>query len=160
MERMIQRVPAPASVFAVGIFVLVVGIGSACAAGSGGSERQTHGDEMAVAAQSAPDWVMSAGPAAQTAYEFAVARPDVLRWMPCYCGCGEHTGHKSSFNCFVEEGGSEFDPHGADCEMCVNIALDAKAMTEGGQSLKSIRAYIDGKYGAIGPGTDTPLQPG
>ena len=162
MERMIRRVPAPASVFAVSLFVLVVGIGSACLAGSGGSDQQTNGDNMTmgVAAQPLPDYVMAAEPATQMAYEFAVARPDVLRWMPCYCGCGEHSGHKSSFNCFVEESGSEFDPHGADCLMCVNIALDAKAMTEDGRSLKSIRAYIDGKYGAIGPGTDTPLPPG
>jgi hypothetical protein len=161
IERRMQRIPAPASVLAVGVFVLFVGIGSACLAGSAESDQKSDGDEMtmAVAGQPLPGYVVAAGMEAEIAYTFAVERPDVMQWMVCYCGCGEHTGHKSAFNCFVEEGGSEFDPHGADCQMCINIALDAKAMTEDGHSLKSIRAYIDGKYGAIGPGTDTPLPP-
>ncbi len=37
------------------------------------------------------------------AYQFAVAHPDVLDYVPCYCGCYEEAGHESNTNCFVEE---------------------------------------------------------
>jgi hypothetical protein len=113
---------------------------------------------LAVSSDALPDYAMAADSNTQMAYRFAADRPDVMRWMVCYCGCGEHSGHKSALNCFIN-GDGDWDEHGADCEMCVNIALDARAMTAEGRSLKDIRAYIDGKYGAIGPGTDTPLPP-
>ena len=37
------------------------------------------------------------------AYQFAVAHPEVLNYMPCYCGCYEEDGHTSNTNCFVED---------------------------------------------------------
>ncbi|RFU69591.1 hypothetical protein D0463_01805 [Bacillus sp. V59.32b] len=37
------------------------------------------------------------------AYQFAVEHPDVLNYMPCYCGCYEEDGHTSNTNCFVEK---------------------------------------------------------
>lgn len=36
------------------------------------------------------------------AYQFAVEHPEVLDYMPCYCGCYEEDGHTSNTNCFVE----------------------------------------------------------
>lgn len=36
------------------------------------------------------------------AYEFAVEHPEVLDYMPCYCGCFEEDGHVSNTHCFVE----------------------------------------------------------
>lgn len=36
------------------------------------------------------------------AYQFAVEHPEVLNYMPCYCGCYEEAGHTSNTNCFVE----------------------------------------------------------
>lgn len=36
------------------------------------------------------------------AYQFAVAHPEVLDYMPCYCGCYEEDGHTSNTDCFVE----------------------------------------------------------
>ena len=37
------------------------------------------------------------------AYVFAAKHPEVLRYMPCYCGC-EHprTAHESNYDCFVD----------------------------------------------------------
>jgi hypothetical protein len=42
------------------------------------------------------------------AYQFALANPDVLSKIPCYCGCGEPHGagnvsHKNVRDCFVRE---------------------------------------------------------
>ncbi len=94
------------------------------------------------------------------AYEFAVNRPDVLDYVPCFCGCGQHSGHKSNKNCFVKDGQTDgkivFDDHGANCDMCIQLAIDAKRMTAEGKSLKEIRQYVEGKYGDKGPATDTP----
>ena len=49
------------------------------------------------------------------AYRYAIDRPDVLRWMPCFCGC-VNDGHESNVDCFVRtrlaEGRVVLDPHG------------------------------------------------
>ncbi len=110
-----------------------------------------------------PAFVLASPPEVQAAYRFVAARPDVMMWMPCYCGCGDHSGHLSARNCFVKEGSTasniQFDSHGAGCEMCVGIALDTKDLVEDGMSLRDIRNFIDTKYSSLGPGTDTPLPP-
>jgi len=37
------------------------------------------------------------------AYQFAVDHPEVLNYMPCYCGCFEEDGHTSNTHCFVDK---------------------------------------------------------
>lgn len=48
-------------------------------------------------------------------YEFAARRPDVLRHVPCFCGC-ERNGHQDNEDCFVArrdaDGRPHFDSHG------------------------------------------------
>lgn len=48
-------------------------------------------------------------------YEFAARRPDVLRHVPCFCGC-ERNGHQDNEDCFVANraanGRPEWDVHG------------------------------------------------
>lgn len=34
-------------------------------------------------------------------YAYAARRPDVLQYMPCYCGC-EKQGHRSNRDCFIK----------------------------------------------------------
>ncbi len=36
----------------------------------------------------------------QAMYRYAVASKDVLRWMPCFCGC-VNGGHASNYDCYV-----------------------------------------------------------
>ena len=100
------------------------------------------------------------GPLMTQAYEFAVNRPDVLDYVPCYCGCGKHSNHKSNKNCFVKPGQTNgkvvFDEHGANCDMCIDLAIDAKRLTAEGKSVKEVRQYVEGKYGGKGEPTDTP----
>ena len=36
------------------------------------------------------------------AYRFAIANPDALSNIPCYCGCGG-VGHQSNLDCFVQQ---------------------------------------------------------
>jgi hypothetical protein len=39
----------------------------------------------------------------QEAYRYAVANPQVLQYMPCFCGCYEEDRHTSNRDCYVEE---------------------------------------------------------
>jgi hypothetical protein len=155
-----QGVPALVSVLATAVFVVIIGLASFYLFAGESTDSPANGDmAMSVSGQSLPEYVLASDANTQMAYQFAVDRPDVMKWMACYCGCGDHAGHKSALNCFVKDGGKEFDRHGANCDMCVSIALDARAMTAEGRSLSEIRSYIDGKYSYVGPGTDTPLPP-
>lgn len=50
------------------------------------------------------------------AYQFAVDNPDVLKYIPCYCGCGKLEGHDSNLDCFIKSGSGNdivFDKHAA-----------------------------------------------
>lgn len=48
------------------------------------------------------------------AYRFAVANRPVLRYIPCYCNCGETAGHTSNASCYVKDNSPidkpQFDP--------------------------------------------------
>ena len=35
-------------------------------------------------------------------YEFAARRPDVMHYVPCFCGCWR-IGHESAYDCFIDE---------------------------------------------------------
>ena len=107
-----------------------------------------------------PQYVLAGSPETQEAYRFALEQPEALQYIPCYCGCGGHNGHRSIHDCFLKQLGPdivEFEEHGSGCGICVNIALDVKEQLAQGRSLSEIRSYVDGKYASIGPGTDTPL---
>jgi hypothetical protein len=48
-----------------------------------------------------PSEVLEASPDLRSLYEFAARRPDVLNYLPCFCGCG--WTHKSNYECFIDE---------------------------------------------------------
>jgi hypothetical protein len=90
----------------------------------------------------------------RTAYQFAVANPEALADVPCYCGCGS-IGHQSNLACYVKnvsaEGKPVFDDHALGCSICVDIALDVKKMMEAGEERPAIREQIVSTYSAFGP---------
>jgi hypothetical protein len=43
-----------------------------------------------------------APPEVQEAYRFALANPEPLQYIPCYCGCGDQ-GHGSNRDCYIRE---------------------------------------------------------
>ena len=52
----------------------------------------------------------------RAAYKFAAEHPEVLSYVPCYCGC-EHSGHRGNEDCFVTRRDAkndvvEWEPHG------------------------------------------------
>jgi hypothetical protein len=107
-----------------------------------------------------PAFLQRASATVRSAYLFAAMHEKELRYIPCFCGCGAD-GHTSNFDCFVagraRDGTVTFDAHGAACGTCLGIALDVKAMVEGGTPLREIRATIDRRWSAAGPSTPTPL---
>ncbi len=111
-----------------------------------------------------PAYIRSSPFAVQEAYAYAIERPDMLQYIPCYCGCGTHSGHTSIHDCFVKYvhitgGGVAFDDHGANCDMCVDIIREAKKRTGEGQTVQQIRQYVVDRYGNTGPATNTPPIP-
>jgi len=51
----------------------------------------------------------------QAVYRFAAMHPEVMRYVPCFCGC-ERSGHQDNEDCFVKaraaDGSVTWEPHG------------------------------------------------
>jgi hypothetical protein len=96
----------------------------------------------------------------RAAYVFAAEHPEILSYVPCFCGC-ERSGHKGNEDCFVarRDGAGdvvEWEPHGLDCAVCLDVARDAQQMYSSGASVRDIRAAIEKKWsGAAARGTHT-----
>ncbi len=101
-----------------------------------------------------PEEVRSSPVTVQQAYQFAIANPEVLAQIPCFCGCGA-MGHTSNYACYVagenEDGSLEFDHHALGCSICVDITQDTMRILKEGKSVPEIRAYIERTYAQYGP---------
>jgi hypothetical protein len=98
----------------------------------------------------------------EEAYAFALYHPEVLRWMPCYCGCAA-MNHRSNLDCYLRPtvvgGGTTFEEHASYCDLCVKITLLTKHRYAQGASLAAIRQAVDQTFGGAAPGTETDLPP-
>jgi len=134
---------------------LILGTLSSILVGCSGSSSSTasRAPKMASAAMM-PDAVRNAAAVTQEAYQFAVANPELLQAIPCYCGCGS-MGHTSNYSCYVERvsrgGPTVFDTHALGCSICVDITQDAMRLSKQGQSLREINAYVQRTYARFGP---------
>ena len=113
------------------------------------------GIELNMASMSGmPAEVQSAPASVRQAYQFAVANPDLMKQIPCYCGCGD-IGHTSNYSCYVssmdDKGTITFDNHALGCSICVDITQDVMRMTKNGKSPGDIRAAVDATYSKYGP---------
>ncbi|HLH32944.1 MAG TPA: CYCXC family (seleno)protein [Terriglobia bacterium] len=75
----------------------------------------------------------------RAAYQTAKDIPEVLEQLPCFCGCLSRFGHKNNLFCFK-------DQHGSGCDICQDIALDARKMHDQGMSIPQIQEKIKAKY--------------
>jgi hypothetical protein len=48
-----------------------------------------------------PSFVTEAGPEVKRLYEFQITHGELMRYMPCFCGCGQNAGHRSNRDCYV-----------------------------------------------------------
>lgn len=134
--------------FALMIGVLALTSLSACSTSSSEAHlAMSPLDQMPMEVQSAPMTV-------QTAYQFNAANPDIMKNIPCYCGCGD-IGHTSNYDCYVsnvdDAGNITFDNHALGCSICVDITQDVMRMLRDGKSPQDARAYVDATYAKYGP---------
>lgn len=112
------------------------------------------GDLHMMPMEGMPAEVQSAPVTVQTAYQFSAANPDIMKDIPCYCGCGS-IGHTSNYDCYVSSvdasGTITYDSHALGCTLCVDITQDVMRMLREGKSPQEARAYIDSTYARYGP---------
>jgi hypothetical protein len=129
------------------VLSLFAATGSACSASEEAGLHMMSLDQMPAEVQMAPVVV-------QQAYQFASANPDVMKDIPCYCGCG-NIGHASNYACYVsgvgENGSVTFDNHALGCSICVDITQDVMRLLGEGKSPQEARAYVDMTYSKYGP---------
>ena len=100
-----------------------------------------------------PNDVKSAPVKVQQAYQYAVANPQIMEQIPCYCGCGK-MGHTSNYACYASgvdaNGKVLFDTHALGCSICVDITQDTMRLLKEGKSVTEIKAYVDQTYAKYG----------
>lgn len=109
-----------------------------------------------------PEWLTVATAQVKEAYAWAFTNHDLLRYIPCYCGCDEvHTDNSDCFYDRDEQGQVlDYDSHAFSCQICVEITRDVKRSVEKGKSLQQIRREIDARYQDNGARpTPTPQPP-
>jgi len=133
------------------LLILASGLLSGC--GNSTSPEAEHDLTMAPIAEMPMD-VQNAPVIVRQAYQFAAANPDVMKQIPCYCGCGK-MGHTSNYSCYVAEvaadGKITYDPHALGCSICVDITQDTIRLLKQGKSVQEIHATVDSTYSKFGP---------
>ena len=97
------------------------------------------------------------------AYAFAARNPDVLEFVPCFCGC-ETAGHRGNADCFVRSRNADgsvktWETHGMGCAVCIDVAHDSAQLYRSGASVRDVRAAIEAKYEPRFPGKTPTPQP-
>ena len=97
-----------------------------------------------------PNMVPRPPEAVSAAYEFAARNPDVLEYVPCYCGC-ESAGHTGNADCFVQSRNQDgsvnsWEPHGMACIVCIDVAQEAMQLHASGGTVGDIRSAVEATY--------------
>ena len=99
----------------------------------------------------------------RAAYKFAAEHPEVLSYVPCFCGC-ERSGHRGNEDCFVKArdvNGDvvQWEEHGMECAVCLDVATRSRQMYTSGAS-SEIRAAIEKEFAPLATThTPTPEAP-
>ena len=134
-----------APIFIMGGSVLAALLVVALVAGprGGGSGQGHHPTPRADAAQldMVPAARYAATPGIADVYRMAAEIPEVLDGIFCFCYCHDNFAHYSLLDCFRSD-------HGAGCDVCLQEAILAYQMTQGGSSLSQIRQAVDQQFSA------------
>ena len=84
------------------------------------------------------------------AFHFAAEHPEVLSYVPCFCGC-QQGGHRGNHDCFVRSRAAngdvlEWEEHGVECAVCIDVATRSRQMYASGASVRDIRAAIEKEF--------------
>ena len=112
-----------------------------------------------------PGYPMARSPeVVRAAYKFAAEHPEILSYVPCFCGC-ERSGHRGNEDCFVKArdvNGDvvEWEEHGMECAVCLDVATRSQQLYASGASLADIRAAVEKEYKPLSTSmTPTPAVP-
>lgn len=110
-----------------------------------------------------PNMVPRAPDVVRDAYIFAAQNPDVLEFVPCFCGC-ETAGHKANADCFVQSRNPDgsvrsWDTHGMACTVCIDVARLSMQLRASGASVRDVRAAVEATYAQSPRQTPTPTPP-
>lgn len=138
------------STLIIGIVAVILLAGIAYAVLSGDSTSKKTGNEIKL-----PSYAYT-NPLTLKAYKYATEHPEILEQIPCYCGCGEHSGHRFLRDCFVHDDWT-YDDHASFCDVCIGEAIKVQDYLAQGKTLKEARVLIDEEYSKKGgEGTNTP----
>lgn len=156
------------SLLVMAAMLVIVGCQSETPEESAATEHTEHGNmmgdlhELTASVDTLPAFLDEYPETIAAIYARVPHHQDILEQMPCYCGCGESVGHRSSYDCFVnmhhEDGSLVWDDHGAKCGVCLEIAHYSMELHDQGASPVEIREFIDDRYqeGYAQP-TNTPM---
>lgn len=48
-----------------------------------------------------PAWLAQFDPEVKRLYEFQILNGPLMRYMPCFCGCGQTAEHRSNRDCYI-----------------------------------------------------------
>lgn len=166
------------SLATVAIVAAVVGVGAIVYMRQGKAEQQQPQPAAVVAVPAAqleahtqetlppidlPAYALQRPPdVIRAAYKFAAEHPEVLSYVPCFCGC-EAAGHRGNHDCFVRERAVNgdvisWDDHGKECTVCIDVATRSRQLFEQGKSVADIRDAVE-KDWAGKTTTHTPTPP-
>ena len=130
----------------LGLTILLASLLPACSSGKSHPLTMMPLNQM-------PDNIQSAPVSVQQAYQYASANPNVMKQIPCYCGCVS-VGHISNYSCYVQGENSDgiltFDTHALGCSICVDITQDVMRLQREGKSIQEIKSYVDTTYSKYG----------
>ena len=49
-----------------------------------------------------PAWMARVGPEVRQLYEFHLVNGELMRYMPCFCGCQNEDGHRNNRDCYID----------------------------------------------------------
>jgi hypothetical protein len=114
-----------------------------------------------------PAYPMARSPeVVRAAYKFAAEHPEILSYVPCFCGC-ERAGHRGNEDCFVKTRDANGDvvaweEHGMECSVCIDVATRSLQMFTSGATVSDIQAAVDKEFGPLSstrtPTPDAPHQ--
>ena len=112
-----------------------------------------------------PGYPMARSPeVVKAAYKFGAEHPEVLSYVPCFCGC-ERQGHRGNEDCFVKArdiNGDvvQWEDHGMECAVCLDVATRSLQLYTSGASVSDIRAAIEKEFTPLSTShTPTPAAP-
>lgn len=153
-KKQIESKKKSNSTLIIGAIIVIVLAGIAYAVFSGNSANTSNNAPKSQI--KLPSYAYT-NPLTLKGYQYATQHPDILEQIPCYCGCGGHSGHRFLRDCFIKDDRS-YDEHASFCDVCVGETIKVQEYLASGKTLREARALIDQEYGSKYPEgrTNTP----